>query len=81
VDRSEEREEKVNRRQLKKARFKAVHWGLPEIMRRERSCAKLTSYERQVLAKEIKEFDTHVHESFRKACIDVLGEDPDVDWQ
>ena len=75
----------MNKRQLKKARKKAgywvmARWGRTRWMMRG-SCARLTSRERQVLAKEIAEAERIRDEAFRKACIEVLGEDPETDWQ
>ena len=74
----------MNKRQLKKARSKAGYWvcarnGVTQWMCRKRSCARLTSYERQVLAKEIAEAERIRDEAMRQAIIEVTGEDPN-EW-
>jgi hypothetical protein len=71
---------KMNKRQLKKARKKAGYWiyarnGATQWMCRKRSCAKLTSYERQVLAKEIKDCEKIRDDAMRQAILEVTGED------
>jgi len=75
----------MNKRQLKKARKKAGYWVLARdgatLWMMKGSCAKLTARERQILGSEIKEAEQHRDESFRQACIEVLGEDPVTDWQ
>jgi hypothetical protein len=79
----------MKKRQIKKAMRKAAYWVLAGagatqwMMTKQHSCAKLTGQEkaRPVIKKFTEEFSKHRDETFRQACIEVLGEDPETDWQ
>ena len=75
----------MNKRRYQKACKKAAYWiearnGRTQWMCRERSCAKLTGHERQVLAKDIARCEKIRDESMRRAIMEVCGENPD-EWE
>ena len=41
---------------------------------------RLTWREKRRYNEDIKDMSEMRHEAFRQACIEVLGEDPDTDW-